>query len=201
MTIFLRVLLLLVTLVPGIAIAAVSIEQATAERTLGDPKAPVTFIEYSSMTCPHCAAFHRETLPKIKSTYVETGKVLYVFRDYPLEPRAVGAAMIARCVDPSRYFAFVDLLYGDQAGWAHAADPLKELQTRAQLAGLSEEDFKACLGNQQMLESVQKRAQSGEKEFGIDSTPTFIIDGKKFSGAMPYEQFETAINAALAAKK
>jgi Protein-disulfide isomerase len=197
----LRLLLLLVALVPGVAIAAVSTEQATAERTLGDPKAPVTFIEYSSMTCPHCAAFHRETLPKIKSTYVDTGKVLYVFRDFPLEPRAVAASMIARCVDPSRYFAFVGLLYGDQAGWAKAADPLKELQTRAELAGLSEADVKACLANKDILESVQKRAAAGEKEFSIDSTPTFIIDGKKFSGAMPYEQFEAAINAALAAKK
>lgn len=153
------------------------------------------------MSCPHCADFHRETLSKIKSTYVETGKVLYVFRDFPLEPRAVAASMIARCVDPSRYFAFVDLLYGDQVGWARAADPIKELQTRAQLAGLSEEDFKACLANKDLLASIQKRAEEGQKEFGIDSTPTFIINGKKISGAMPYEQFAEAIDAALAAKK
>lgn len=183
------------------AFAAVSLEQATAERSLGDPKAPVVFIEYSSMSCPHCAEFHRETLPKIKSTYIETGKVLYVFREFPLEPRAVAASMIARCVDPSRFFAFVDLLYGDQAGWARAADPLKELQTRAQLAGLSEEDVKTCLANKELLTSIQKRADDGQKEFGIDSTPTFIINGKKISGAMPYEEFAQAIDAALAAKK
>lgn len=201
MTRFWRLLLVLVAMVPMTTFAAVSTEQAAAERSLGDPKAPVIFIEYSSMSCPHCADFHRETLSKIKSTYVETGKVLYVFRDFPLEPRAVAASMIARCVDPSRYFAFVDLLYGDQVGWARAADPIKELQTRAQLAGLSEEDFKACLANKDLLASIQKRAEEGQKEFGIDSTPTFIINGKKISGAVPYEQFAEAIDAALAAKK
>lgn len=198
---FWRRLLLLVTMVPLSAIAAVSTEQAITERSLGDPKAPVTLIEYSSMTCPHCAAFHRDTLAKIKSTYIDTGKVLYVFRDFPLEPRAAAAAMTARCVDPSRYFAFVDMLYADQGTWAKSADPIKELGVRAQLAGLSEADFKACLENKKLLESVQQRAASGEKEFGIDSTPTFIINGTKISGAVPYEQFETAINEALAAKK
>ncbi len=201
MTKFWRLLLMLVAMAPVAAFAALSTEEALAERSLGNAKAPVTLIEYSSMTCPHCAAFHRETLPKIKSAYIDSGKVRYVFRDFPLEPRAMAAAMTARCVDPSRYFAFVDMIYGDQANWVKSADPIKELQTRAALAGLSEADFKACLDDHKLFEGIQKRASDGEKEFGIDATPTFIINGKKFSGALPYEQFETALNEALATAK
>ncbi len=201
MTKFWRLLLLLVVMAPMTAFAALSTEEALAERSLGNPKAPVTLIEYSSMSCPHCAAFHRETLAKIKSNYIDTGKVLYVFREFPLEPRAMAASIIARCVDPSRYFAFVDMLYGDQASWAKASDPIKELQLRAQLAGMSESDFKACLDNKPLFEGIQKRAEAGSKEYSIDSTPTFIINGTKISGAVPYEQFEAAINEALKAKQ
>ena len=201
MTKFWRLLLVLVAMAPITAFAALSTEQALAERSLGNPKAPVTLIEYSSMSCPHCAAFHRETLAKIKSTYIDTGKVLYVFRDFPLESRAMAASIVARCVDPSRYFAFVDMIYGDQANWVKATDLIKELQLRAQLAGLSEADFKACLDNKQLFEGIQKRAEAGGKEYSIDSTPTFIINGEKISGAVPYEQFETVIEAALKAKQ
>jgi protein-disulfide isomerase len=187
-------------LAPVAAHAAVTLDQALAERSQGNPAAPVTLIEYSSLSCPHCADFHRETLGKIREAFIETGKVRYIFRDFPLEPRAMAASMTARCVDPSRYFGFLDLLYGDQAGWAKSKDPLRELQIRAQLAGLSEADFKACLDNRDLFQGLQKIAEEGRKAHDIQSTPTFLINGTKISGALPFAEFEKAINQALAKK-
>lgn len=191
------ILLVAVVVLPISARAAITDELAISERSMGADDAPVTLIEYSSMTCPHCATFHDDTLPKLKKAFIDTGKVRYIFRDFPLESRAMAAAMTARCVDPQRYFGFVDLIYKDQQDWSKSSDPMKALQTRAQLAGLSENDFASCLDNRTLFEAIQNRAQSGEAEFGIESTPTFIVNGKKFSGAMPFTEFEKIINEAL----
>ncbi|NJO56039.1 MAG: thioredoxin domain-containing protein [Rhodospirillales bacterium] len=163
-----------VVVLPISARAAITDELAISERSMGADDAPVTLIEYSSMTCPHCATFHDDTLPKLKKAFIDTGKVRYIFRDFPLESRAMAAAMTARCVDPQRYFGFVDLIYKDQQDWSKSSDPMKALQTRAQLAGLSENDFASCLDNRTLFEAIQNRAQSGEAEFGIESTPTLL---------------------------
>ncbi len=101
-----------------------------AETAIGDPQAPVTVLEFSSLTCPHCAAFHGETMPKIKETYIDTGKVRLVYRDFPLDRLALAAAVVAHCVDPSRHFGFIEMLYRDQVAWTQSADPLKELKIR-----------------------------------------------------------------------
>lgn len=168
------------------------------ETVIGDPQAPVTIIEYSSLTCPHCATFHSETMPKLKETYIDTGKARLVYRDFPLGRLALAAAVVARCVDPSRHFGFIEMLYRDQGSWAQSADPLAELKVRAQLAGLSESEFNACLENQPLIQAIQQRAQEGQQEYGIDSTPSFIIDGKKLTGEQSFETFSEAIDAALA---
>jgi protein-disulfide isomerase len=168
------------------------------ETALGDPNAPVTIIEYSSLTCPHCAAFHRDTLPQVKTSYIDTGKVRLVYRDFPLGKLALAAAVVGRCVDPSRHFAFIDMLYRDQDAWSQSRDPLAELKLRAQLAGLSDSQFEACLGNKPLIQAVQQRAQEGQQEYGIDSTPSFIVNGKKISGEQSFEAFSKAIDAALA---
>lgn len=168
------------------------------ETMIGDPQAPVTIIEFSSLTCPHCAAFHRETLPKIEETYIDTGKARLIYRDFPLGRLALAAAVVGRCVDPARHFGFVGMLYRDQADWAQSADPLAELKIRAQLAGLSETDFNACLENKPLIQAIQQRAQEGQQEYGIDSTPSFIIDGQKLAGEQSFETFSAAIDAALA---
>jgi protein-disulfide isomerase len=172
-------------------------ETLVAERVLGPADAPVTIIEYSSMTCPHCALFHRDTLPRIKDAYIDSGKVRVILRDFPLEPRATAAAMIARCVEPSRYFGFVEILFRDLQTWAGGSDPLKELQTRARLAYLADADFQACLDNQELLQGIQRRAKQGEQEMGVTSTPTFFVNGRRIQGAQPFEKFQAAIEAEL----
>jgi protein-disulfide isomerase len=173
-------------------------EATLTETALGDPNAPVTIVEYSSLTCPHCAAFHRETLPQVKTSYIDTGKVRFVYRDFPLGKLALAAAVVGRCVDPSRHFAFIDMLYRDQDTWSQSRDPLAELKLRAQLAGLSDSQVEACLGNKPLIQAVQQRAQEGQQRYGIDSTPSFIVNGKKISGEQSFEAFSRAIDAALA---
>lgn len=172
-------------------------EGGSAETVLGDPKAPVTIIEYSSLTCPHCAAFHRDTLPKVKESYIDTGKVRFIYRDFPLGRLALAAAVVGRCVDPSRHFAFIDMLYRDQDAWSQSRDPIAELKVRAQLAGLSEQDFEACLDNKPLIQAIQQGAQEGQQQYGIDSTPSFIINGNKITGEQSFEAFSKAIEAAL----
>lgn len=168
------------------------------ETVLGDATAPVTIIEYSSLTCPHCAAFHTETLPQLKQAYIDPGKARLVYRDFPLDRLALAAAVIGHCVDPSRYFGFLEMLYRDQATWARSADPLAELKVRAQLAGLSESEVDACLANKPLIAAIQQRAEGGQQEYGIDSTPSFVVDGKKIAGEQSFENFAQAIEAALA---
>ncbi len=188
---------LVLMLAPIAAVAAPSTEQELAERSLGQADAPVTIIEYSSLTCPHCAEFHREVFGKLKTAYIETGKARYILRDFPLEPRAMAAAIIARCVEPDRYFGFIDMLFADQQAWARSKDLLNELQVRAQLAGLSGDDFNACLNNAALMQGIQKRAEEGQQQYGIDSTPSFIVNGKRLTGSHSFEDFEAAIAAAM----
>lgn len=168
------------------------------ERSLGNPSAPVTMIEYSSFTCPHCADFHRETMPELKSAYIDTGKVRYVFREFPLDRRALAASMVARCVAPDRFFGLVDMLYRDQQTWARSANPLDDLKIRAQLAGLSPADFDACLNNQDLANGIQARAAEAREKDKVESTPTFFVNGRLISGAVPFAEFQAAIDEALA---
>lgn len=168
------------------------------ERTLGEANAPVAIYEFSSFTCPHCANFHIETLPRIKADYIDSGKVKLVFRDFPLDRLALAASIVSRCVKPAQYFGFVDLLFRDQKAWATAKDPLAELKTRARIAGVGDEQITACLGDQALFTQLQQRRDAAAKEFSINSTPTFVIGSETIHGAMPYEAFKAAIEAALA---
>jgi protein-disulfide isomerase len=192
------VLLLVLALTPSRGMALPPVEAMLAERSMGSPTAPVTLVEYSSLTCPHCADFHRETLPKIKEAYVDKGVARYVLRDFPLEPRAMAAAMVARCLPADRYFGFVSMLFSDQETWAHSRNPIEDLKVRAQLAGLPPADFDACLADQDLLKGIQAAAAEAQKRDGIDSTPTLLVDGRKISGAAPFDEFRSAIDEAVA---
>ena len=174
-----------------------SAEQALAERSLGPADAPVTIIEYSSLTCPYCADFHRDVLPEIQQEYIDKGLVRYVPRDFPLDGRALAAAMIARCAPPDRYFAFLDMLFRDQQTWARSANPLDDLKVRAQLAGLSPADVDGCLKNKDLADGIQGAAAEAQKRDGIESTPTFFINGNKFSGVASYDKFKSAVDEAI----
>ena len=198
-----RLLVLLLLLVPPLpALSALpSVDAMLAERSLGSPTAKVTIIEYSSLTCSHCADFHRETLPQIREQFIDKGLVRYVVRDFPLDSRATAAAIVAACVPPNHYFGFIDMLFRDQADWAKSPKPLEDLKGRAQLAGLAAADFDPCINNKALLDGIQVRAVEAQKRDTIESTPTFIINGRKLAGALPFADFKTAIDEALAKAK
>jgi protein-disulfide isomerase len=194
-------MVLIAALLPASAGALPPTVEMLAERSLGSPQAPVTVVEYSSLTCPHCADFHRDVLPQIKSAYIDKDQVRWVFRDFPLDGRAMAAAMVARCVAPDRYFGFLDILFRDQQAWARSSDPLADIKVRAQLAGLSPADVDACLANKELLQGIQARAQDGQKRDGVDSTPAFRIDGTPIAASRSFADFKAAIDAALAKAK
>ena len=179
----------------------VSTEEAAGEMVLGRADAPVTVIEFSSMTCPHCATFHNQTLPTIKKEYIDTGKVRLVSRDFPLDGLALAATMVARCSGPSRYFGLIQVMFRTQDRWARSSNPRADLISMARFAGMSEKDVDTCLNNEDLLNSIQAGVRQGREEFKIDSTPIFFIDGKKVSGAMPIEDFRKVLDAAVSKKQ
>ncbi len=170
-----------------------------AERVLGDPKAPVTIFDYSSMTCPHCAHFHAEILPKIKEAYIDTGKVKLVFRDFPFDQPALRASMLAHCAAPERYFPLTDVLFKSQGQWSRAADPAKALAQYGKLAGMSQETIDACFASQPLADGILNSRMVGQNQFKVEATPTFILnDGKeRIEGAQPFETFAKAIDKLL----
>jgi protein-disulfide isomerase len=181
----------------GTAYAAADFEEILGERALGSPDAPVTIEEHSSLTCGHCGTFHQETLPKIKKDYIETGKVRLVFRDFPFDQLGLYAAMIPHCAPPERSFGYLEVLFRSQSTWMRSADPVKALSQVTRLGGMSDADFKACLGREDLFNAIRDRTLSDGKRLGIDATPTFFINGEMISGNMPYEDFKEMIDRAL----
>lgn len=158
--------------------------QALPDMVMGEEDAPVTIVEYASMTCPHCASFHETTLPALKEKYVDTGKVRLIFREFPFDPRATAAFMLARCAPKEQYFPLIDVLFKQQREWATAQDPRPPLLQLVKLAGFTQESFEACLKNQQVLDNVMAVREKAAKDYKVDSTPTFFINGEKHSGAL-----------------
>lgn len=190
--------LLAPALAPWPAVAGiVTIEDAMSEMALGSADAPVTMIEYSSLGCPHCAAFHRDTLPRIKKEYIDTGKLRLVYQDFPLGTPALAASMIARCSGPRKFFGFIEILFRSQAQWSRSKKPLEALTQVSRFAGMTEADVEACLKYQPLLESIRKGAEMAQKNHQINSTPTFLIGGEMISGAQPFETFKKAIDKAF----
>lgn len=171
------------------------------ERFLGRADAPVTIEEFSSLTCPHCATFHAETLPQIKKDYIDTGKVRLVFTDFPLDQLALAAALVARCMPEKRYFGFLEALFSTQRGWASSPRPLDDIGRLARMGGMTDQQVAACLDNQALLQAIQNKRTEAHRTYDIRSTPTFVIAGEKVSGAMPYEQFRAVIDRALEAAR
>jgi len=165
------------------------------DKSLGDANAPVKIVEYMSMTCPHCANFHNNTFDKIKEKYIDSGKVYFVIREFPFDPRAAAAFMLARCAPENQYYPFVSMLFKQQQTWATAQDARAALLQMSKLAGFSQESFEACLTNQKLLDDVNATMQRGAGEFGVNSTPTFIINGKKYAGDMSLESMSALIDS------
>ncbi len=156
------------------------------EQAQGSPDAPITLIEYASMTCTHCANFAAKVFPELKARYIDTGKVRYILREFPLDPVSAQAFMLARCAG-DKYFAMVDVLFKMQSKWAFAPDPKAGLLAIARQAGISEQTFKQCLTNQKVLDGIEQVHQRAEK-LGIESTPTFFINGKIHRGEMSIDE-------------
>ena len=164
---------------------------------LGKPDAPVTIIEYASLTCPHCAHFAATTFPKIKKELIDTGKVRWVYRDFPLDRLALRAALLAHCMPKEQYFATIDVLFGSQNEWAGAPDPNAALGQIGRTAGLDQPTIEKCLGDKAGVDKIVARLQEGEQRYTLKSTPTFIINGKSESGDMDYDTFYNLIKDLL----
>lgn len=166
-------------------------------RILGNPDAPVTMIEYSSMTCPHCASFHRDALPLIKKNYIDTGKLKLEMRDFPLNDGAVLGSLLARCAPEDRYFALVDLLFAQQQAWARSEGMIGELARIGGFAGMSQDDLQACFENEELFQAIREQREVWASTHEITSTPTFYINGVQVRGSQSYEEFERVIEEAL----
>jgi protein-disulfide isomerase len=157
------------------------------EETLGDPKAPVTVIEYASMTCPHCAHFSMTTFPELKKRYIDTGKVYYIFREFPLDELATAGSMLARCAGNDNYFPLIETLFASQRDWV-IQRPRAPMLAIWKQTGKSEEAFDACLANQQMAQDIEKVRGDASTKFKVQSTPTFFINGKMVSGDISIDE-------------
>jgi protein-disulfide isomerase len=166
------------------------------DQAVGNPDAPVTVIEYASMTCGHCAAFHNTTYPEFKKRYVDTGKARYILREFPLDPLAAGAFMLARCAGKDKYFPLVETLFQQQRNWV-VQKPIEPLFAIAKQAGFTQETFDACLKDQKMLDAIEWVRARGADKFKVDSTPTFFINGKIYKGALSIEDLSKAIDSQL----
>ena len=166
------------------------------DKILGAEDAKVTIVEYASATCPHCAAFHANVYPELKKEFIDTGKVRFIAREFPLDDLALAAFMVARCVPDDKYFDMLSLLYEQQRTWAgqNARDELLKL---AKLAGLSEAQFDECLKNEDLAKGILDIRKDGADKYGVNATPTFYINGKKMEGERDIEGFRKAIDEAM----
>jgi protein-disulfide isomerase len=162
--------------------AAAAADGPLPDMVLGNADAPITIIEYSSLSCPHCATFHKEVLPELKTQYIDTGKVRYIAREFPLNESALAGAVVSRCLDPSRYFAFTGLLFSKQADWAFKEDALTPLKAFSKQAGMSGEEFDKCVDNEALQKKILAIRDEGQKK-GVNATPSFFVNGMILKGA------------------
>ena len=185
---------------PGAAFAQSSEAEAPAiaEMSLGNADAAVTVIEYASFTCPHCRSFHETTFDRLKADYIDTGKIHFIYREVYFDRFGLWAGMLARCGDSERYFGFVDALYETQSEWTDGepADIAENLRRLGRTAGLTDEDVNACLSDQAKAEAMVAAYQANVDADGINSTPSFIINGESYSN-MGYDEFSAILDEAL----
>ena len=172
-------------------------EVGADERVLGVAEAPVTIIEYASMTCPHCADFHQTTYPEVKANWIESGRARFVYRHFPLDGLALRAAALAECLEGDSFFGFIDLLFATQQNWARASDPITALQNLAKQAGMNQATSRACLEDDETITRILVQRKEASEAFEITSTPSFVVNGKKLAGALGYEPFNAFLEEQL----
>ncbi len=168
------------------------------DMVMGKADAPVTIVEYASMTCPHCAHFHDTTLPTIKEKYLDTGKAKLILREFAFDPRAEAGFMLARCAG-DKYYPMVSVLFSQQASWAGGDNAREALLQLSKLAGFSQASFEACLTDQKLLDQIKSVKDRAANDFKVDSTPTFFINGTMYKGALTVEQISAVIDSLLPA--
>jgi len=184
---------------PMLADAQTVLQITKDDRILGNPEAPITIVEYASLTCPHRAHFANDVLPEIKKAWIDTGKAKLVLRDFPLDEPALRAAMIARCAPPDRYYAFADTFFAAQEKWVRSSDYREALARLAKLGGMGKEEFDTCLKNTELENKIVEGRLKATQELEVNSTPTFFVNGSKLAGAPTAEEFEKLLSG-LAAK-
>lgn len=168
------------------------------EMSLGSPKAPVVIINYSSLTCVHCAHFHAAVLPEIEKKYIEPGLVRIIFRDYPSDQVSLCAHQLAWCKGELKYLDFVKLLYSTQEKWLQADDPIAALKSIALQNGITAEQFESCIKDNELMSKIVQLRLEGQKKYNITSTPTIIINAKIYPRALTFEEFEEIVRPLLA---
>jgi len=170
------------------------------DEIMGDPNATVTLLEYASMTCPHCKAFHEKIMPELKKKYIDTGKVKYILRPFPFDRdrRGEAAFMLAKCAPNNNYYAMIDELFATQQVWGGRGNPVPELVRISKLAGMSESDFKACLSNQELLTQIIDGRNLAVSKFKVKSTPTVFINNERHTRPNTIENLSSALDGALA---
>jgi protein-disulfide isomerase len=203
---------MLKTLFAGLALAAATFMTGSASAQAWDPKitdtdyvlgkadAPVTMLEFASFTCPHCAAFANEVLPQIEKTYIDSGKVKLVFRQFPLNGLDLRAGMMARCAPREQYFNIAKVLFQTQTSWATAKDPIAALAQIGGMAGLPKDKFDACLADNSVADAIVKLGQDATTAYQVNATPTFVVEGEKIEGEASFDTFKAVFDKKLAEK-
>jgi protein-disulfide isomerase len=185
----------------GLGAAAYAAEPVYREFIQGNEKAKVMVIEYASLTCPHCKAFHTDVYPQLKKNYIDTKKIGFVYRDFPLDGLAMGAALLARCAPGDNGMVMVDLLFKNQDAWVRTDDPLKVLRGYAAQAGMNDAAVDACLKNEAVLTKINEVRETGTNLYHVPGTPALYINNTMLEGAPSYENLAAAIDKAIAAAK
>ena len=167
------------------------------DRSLGKADAPVVMIEYASATCPHCAEFHEKLLPQIKTEYIDTGKVRFIFREFPLDQLALGAFMLARCVPEDKYFATIDLMFKRQRIWAQAKRPADELFKITQMAGMDQAGFEVCVQRKDLAKAIVETSKKAAKDFAIKGTPAIFVNGQFVDAHEDMSAVKAALDKAI----
>ena len=171
--------------------------EALKEKKMGLESANIEIIEFASLTCGHCAKFHNEVFPKIKEEFIDTGKVSFIYKDFPLDKFALKASVIARCSGEKKFFSFLKVLYSKQKDWTRTDDPFRSLLKIAKLGGLKNDEIKVCVGNKSIEDGILKQRLNASKKFDIKATPTLYINGKKYDGDLTFEALKLKINTIL----
>ncbi len=184
---------------PALPALAQGSDPRLTDRILGDPKAKVVVQEFFSLTCTHCSNWAQTVFPQVKTNLIDTGKVFYIYRDFPLDQVALTAAMVARALDPARYEPFVNALFSSQDHWAfdHNVDPTEELYKIAALAGMPRATFDSTIKDEKYRAAILAAQDAGSKKYGVDSTPTFVLNEKPYPGERSYEELSKLVAAAV----